>query len=224
MNVHRGILVVLACTLAAAACGPDAPSASPSTAVIADISPLPSPSPSTAPGASAKPSPSPSARPTATPAATPTPAPTPTPTPTPWNAYTSKRFHYKIQYPPGWVVTPGSARLSDAFDAYDYPYVYVARDTVSGIASVSLTITSDVAYLKSHYKAKVVSNKAIKLAGWPGRIITLRGSDKGLAVLIQHIIVAKGRVGYTIDMWGEYAKAAADRALFKRIYGTWRAT
>ncbi len=89
---------------------------------------------------------------------------------------------------------------------------------------MSITVTRNVAYFKSHYKAKVISNKPIKLAGWSGRIVTLRGKDQGQTILIQHILVAKGRVGYTIEMWGDDGGAASDRALFKQIYGTWRAT
>ena len=144
----------------------------------------------------------------------------------PWKSYTSKRYHYKIQYPPTWIVTPGSAGISDQYDAYDYPVLYVSRDTVpsGSIASVRLTISHDIAWYKSHYKTVVVSNKSIKVAGWSGRLLILRGTDNGRTVLIQHLVVAKGRVGYTLNLYGDNNTAGADRALFKRIYGTWRPT
>ena len=104
--------------------------------------------------------------------------------------------------------------------------MYVSRDTVpsGSYASVNLTISHDIAWYKSHYKAKVISNKSIKLAGWPGRILTMRGSDNGRTVLIQHLVVAKGRVGYTLNMYGDNENAGVDKAFFKRMYGTWRAT
>jgi hypothetical protein len=153
-----------------------------------------------------------------------TPQATPAPTPTPWKAYTSKRYHYKIQVPPAWIMTPGKAGYSDQFDDFGYPYVYVYRDTVSGTASVSVTLTHTLPYYKSHYKTKVLSNKPIKLAGWSGRIVTMRGTDQGQTILIQYILVAKGHVGYNIELWGEDTNASADRVLFKQIYRTWRAT
>jgi hypothetical protein len=142
----------------------------------------------------------------------------------PWKAYKSKRFHYSIKYPPTWIVTPGSVKLADQFDEFSYPVAYVSRDVVTTSVSVSLTVSHDVAYYKSHYKAKVVSNKAIKLAGWSGRMIIFRGTDDGRILLFQHIILAKGRVAYFLDMVGDNADANADKALFKKMYLTWRPT
>jgi hypothetical protein len=123
-------------------------------------------------------------------------------------------------------VTPGGAGLADQFDDFGLPVVYVSRDTVSSgaIASVSLTVARDIRLFKSHYRTTVLSNKAIKIDGWSGRIVLLRGKDNGRTILIQHIVVAKGRVGYTLQMLGDNETAAADRALFKKIYGTWNAT
>jgi len=155
-----------------------------------------------------------------------TPAPTPKATPTPWQSYTSKRYRYKIKYPPGWVVTPGAAGISDQFDGYDWPYVYVDRDTVSSgsIVSISKTVTHDVAYWKSHFHATVTSNKPITIAGWSGRMLTFRGTSNGQTVFFQHIILGKGRVGYFLDMYGLNTSTVADKALFKQMYSTWRPT
>jgi hypothetical protein len=127
-------------------------------------------------------------------------------------------------YPPTWVATPGSRKFADSYDGYDYPYVYVSRDTVPGTVSISLSVTSDVAYYKSHYKAKVISNKAIKLKGWSGRIITYKGKRSGVNLIIKRIILAKGNVGYFLSMNGEAATADADKALFKKMYRTFRPT
>jgi hypothetical protein len=188
------------------------PSASAVIAAAASSAPSPSPSPT------------PSTAPTATPQPTPTLAPTPAPTPIPWKTYTSKRYHYKIKYPPDWIVTPGTTKLSDAFDHFDYPYIYVFRDTVTGSVSISATVTAQVAFYKSHYKAKLVSNASITLAGWSGRLLTFSGVDDGLKVIIKEAIVGKGKVGYFITMFGEPANAEADRDLFKKMYLTWRPT
>jgi hypothetical protein len=198
--------------------------------------PAPSSPASAAPGASAviaavassppSPSPSPTATtaPTATPQPTPTLAPTPAPTPVPWKTYTSKRYHYKIKYPPDWIVTPGTTKLSDSFDNFGYPYIYVFRDLVTTSVSISGTVTLQVAFYKSHYKAKLVSNASITLAGWPGRLLTFSGVDGGLKVIIKEAIVGKGKAGYFITMFGEPANAEADRDLFKKMYLTWRPT
>lgn len=182
-------------------------------------SPTSSPSPSSSPDATASP--------TATPSATPSPTPTPKPTPVPWKAYTSKLFHYKVTYPPSWIVTPGTARLTDQFDGFGYPYAYIWRDVVSAgsIASVSLTVNHAIATMKSHFHAKVVSNKSIRLAGgYSGRILVFTGIDNGLKVTFRRIFLAKGRVGYFLDLYGDSTEAAADAALFKKLYLSWRPT
>jgi hypothetical protein len=205
-----------------ASCGSQATPAPSSPA-----SPAPSPSALTAVASappSASPSPKPSVAPTPTPQPTPTLAPTPAPTPVPWKTYTSSRFHYKMKHPPDWVVTPGTAKVSDAYDNFDYPYIYVFRDLVSTSVSISATVTSEIAYYKSHYKAKLVSNASITLAGWPGRILTFTGTDNGVKVIIKKVIVGKGQAGYFLTMYGEPANAEADRNLFKKMYLTWRPT
>jgi hypothetical protein len=103
-----------------AACGDNPATPVPSTALaVANATAVPSPSPS--PSATPQASPSPTARATVAPTATP--KPTPVPTPVPWKSYTSKRYHYKIQYPPTWIVTPGTGGYSDQFDDFSYPIV-----------------------------------------------------------------------------------------------------
>jgi hypothetical protein len=197
------------------------------TSAVAQATPSPTPSPTPSASPSPSPSPTPSPTPTATPSASPTasPSPTPAPTPTPWLSFTSKRYHYKISYPLGWVVTPGSAGYPDQFDDYGYPYVYIDRDTVAGTASVNLTIPHEVAYFKSHYKAKLVSTTKVRLAGgYVGKMLTYNGTDQGVKVVIREVLVAKGHHGYFLTMYGETAKAKADLATFKRMYGTWRPT
>jgi len=219
MNTRRIIVsLLIAGVVAACDSGTTSPAPAASAAVAVISSPAPSPSPSVAPS----PSPSPTPSPTATPSATPTPPPTPAPTPEPWKTYKSARFHYLIKYPPIWIVTPGTSKLSDQFDNFQSPYLYVFRDTVSGTISVSLTVSHDIAYLKSHYKAKLSSNKPIRLAGWPGRILIFTGVEDGQKVLIQHIVLGKGSVAYFIDMDGDLSGATADRAMFKKLYLTWR--
>jgi hypothetical protein len=123
-------------------------------------------------------------------------------------------------------VTPGGAGIADQFDRYVEPYVYVERDLVpsGSTVSMSLTVTHDVAYYKSHFDATLTSNTSIKLAGWSGRLLMFRGKWHGQTVFDQRIILAKGRVAYYLDMQGLNTSAVADRALFKQIYTTWRPT
>jgi hypothetical protein len=177
---------------------------------------------STAPSASA--SAKPSIAPTPTPQPTPTLAPTPAPTPVPWKTYSSSRFHYKMKYPPDWVVTPGTSKLSDTYDNFGYPYIYVYRDLVSTSVSISATVTAQIAYYKSHYRGKLLSNASITLAGWSGRLLTFSGVDDGVKVIIKEAIIGKGKAGYFITMFGEKENATADRDLFKKMYLTWRPT
>jgi hypothetical protein len=195
------------------------------------VSPEPSPSPSvlaaasTAPEPTAEPTPSPTPTPTATPEPTASPTPSPKPTPTPWAAYRSKRFHYKIKYPPTWIVTPGNSRLSDLFDDFGMHALYVERDTIrTGRISLSLTESSQVAIYKSHYKAKVIARKSLRIAGWPARLITMKGTDDGRKLYIQAIFVASGRVGYFLTLYSDDGNRKADQALFKKIWKTFRRT
>jgi hypothetical protein len=226
----RALAIVLA-VLSVVACdsSPTGPKASGSAAAFANTSPAAATSPSTRPSASPSPSTKPlaSTSPTASPSPTPSPTPTPKPTPVPWKAYTSKLYHYKVTYPPSWIVTPGSARLTDQFDGFGYPYVYIWRDVVPAgrYASVSLTVSHDIATTKSHYHAKVVSNKSIRLAGgYSGKIVVYTGTDHGLKITIRRIFVAKGRVGYFLDLFGDSTAATGDAALFKKMYLSWRPT
>ena len=55
-------------------------------------------------------------------------------------------------------------------------------------------------------------------------MLTFRGTDNGQTVFFQRINIGKGRVGYFLDMYGLNTSSAADRALFKQIYTTWRPT
>jgi len=213
-----GIALLLA--LVVAGCG--STTTTPSPSALAAVEPSASTSGSPGPSPTAVPTATPQA--TATPEPTPTASPTPAPTPTPWKSYTSKRYHYKMKYPPDWIVTPGSAKFSDQFDGYGYPYVYVSRDVVSSgsTASISLTTSHNIAYYKSHYKAKVLVNKAITVAGWPGRLLIMSGVDNGVKMQFQRVHLARGRVGYFIIMDGLYQDGKPDKTLFRKIYLTFK--
>lgn len=218
--MHR-VALALVVALLVVGCGTTTPSSSPSPlAIVPPSAAAASPSPSSTAAPTATP------RPTATPVPTASPSPTPAPTPVPWLGYTSKRFHYKIKYPPTWVVTPGSAKLSDQFDGFTYPYVFVSRDVVSrgATASVSLTTTRQIAYYKSHYKGKVLVNKAVRVGGWSGRLLIFSGTDNGVKLLYQQVNVARGRVGYFIEMESYLENAKADKVLFKKVYSTFKPT
>lgn len=189
-----------------------APSASVAAAASSEASsePLASEEPSAAPD------------PTTTPAPTATAVPTAAPTPVPWKKFTSARYKYSVKYPPDWIVTKGSAKLADQIDDYSTHFVFLSRDTVSGIASVGLTVTHDTASIKSHYHGKLLSNKKVTVNGWPGRILTFTGTDNGRKLYIQHLILAKGKVGYIVEMFSDRGAAGADQALFKKIYKTFK--
>jgi hypothetical protein len=220
-----GIAIPIIVALAAAGCGDatSSPTMAPpaSDAVVAEASPTaaqPTSSPRVAqatPTATASPSARPSPSPTVA-------APTPAPTPTPWKTHKSKRFRYSVRYPADWVVTPGSAKRADQLDDSSTHFVFITRDTVRGVASVSLTVDHDIATFKSHYKAKLLSNKRVTLRGWKGRLLTFNGRDDGRKIYIQHLVIAKGRVGYIIEMFSDRGSAKPDKALFKKIYKTFK--
>ena len=222
---RKWILPALAAAVLVGACDTSVP---PSATPIGNVAQATiSPSVAASQSASASPSPtlSPTATATATPSATPTPSPTPAPTPAPWKTYKSKRFHYRIKYPPEWVVTPGSNKLADQIDDFGDHVIYVSRDVVTGgTLSISLTVSHDIGTYKSHYKAKLLSNTSISLQGYSGKMLVFSGRDNGLNVLIQHIIIGKGNTAYFLTMFSGRSQIKADKALFKKIYRTWKPT
>lgn len=219
--------LAIAALLVAVVVGACGGTATPVPSSVAVTDPSPSAASSVLPGATSSPSVEPpaSTAPTVAPTATPTVAPTPAPTPVPWKTYTSKLFHYKMSYPPDWIVTPGTATRSDEYDNYGYPYIYVTRDTVSTSVSISRTVSFEIAYFKSHYKTKLVSNQGIKLAnGYTGRLLTFNGTDDGVKVVIKELIVGKGKIGYFLTMFGQTENGVADRTLFRKMFESWRPT
>ena len=191
---------------------------------LASAEPAASPASSVALAANPSPSASPSPTPTASPSPTASPTPTPAPTPVPWKTYKSARFKYRMSYPSEWVVTPGTAKRADQYDDYDTHFVYVSRDTVSTYVDLPGTVADEKAVLKSHYRAKQLTDKKISLAGYTGRLITFSGVNEGRKLYIQVIVIKRGAVGYFIEMFSDIGAQPADRKLFNRMYKTFKPT
>jgi hypothetical protein len=217
MSTRSGILAVWAIGLILVVTG-CAGNQTPAASVAATTSPASSvalaPSPS--------PSPSPTATPEPTPEPTATPTPTPVPTPEPWKLYKSKRFKYQMKYPPDWVVTPGSSTRADQYDDFASHYVYVSRDTVSTSVDLEGTVAHEKALFKSHYKAKVLTDKKVNVGAYSGRLVTFSGVNDGRKLYIQVVIIKRGAVGYFIEMFSDPGQEAADRKLFLRMYNSFK--
>ena len=226
----RTIVVLLLLIAVSGVAGGCAGTPSAAASPEASLSSAPSPSSSAALIASSAPTatgtPTATATPTATPTAEPTatPSPSPTPTPVPWAIHKSKVFKYQIKYPPDWIVTPGSASRADLIDDFDSRYVYIDRDTVSTSVDVTGTVDQEKAYYKSHYKAKLVSDKKVHVGSLSGRLLTFNGVDDGRKVRIQHLIIARGKVGYFVTMYSDPGNEAADAKLFLRMYNSFKPT
>ena len=215
MSTRSGILAVWAIGLIVviAGCGGNQ---TPAASVAATASPASSVA------LAASPSPSPTATPEPTPTPTATPTPTPVPTPEPWKVYKSKRFKYQMKYPPDWVVTPGSSTRADQFDDFASHYVYVSRDTVSTSVDLEGTVAHEKALFKSHYKAKVLTDKKVAVGSYSGRLVTFSGVNDGRKLYIQVVIIKRGAVGYFIEMFSDPGQEAADRKLFLRMYNSFK--
>ncbi len=209
---------LLAAVLVGCGQGP-APTSQPVPAPAGDIAVAPS-------TPSVEPSIAPVATPTPTPAATPTPTPTPSPTPTPepWQSFTSKKLRYSIKYPPDWVVTPATPGYSEQFDDRGITFVFVDRYPGFGgsVTALERSAKAEVAYYKSHYDAKVLSNRKAKVAGLPGRLIKMTGNVDGVETYFQVLLVAKGRMEYRLDWQSPDDDQDADKALFERIYKSFK--
>jgi hypothetical protein len=148
-------------------------------------------------------------------------SPSPPPSPRPWKTYRSGRFHYSIKYPPNWVATPGSAKLPDSFDDFER-FVYVSRTTVSGTVSLSLTVTFETNYMKSHYRAKLLTSASLTAAGWPAKLLTFNATRDGRRFYVQELIAVKGSAAYFLVWWSDRGNEVVDRSVFRRIFGTFR--
>jgi hypothetical protein len=166
----------------------------------------------------------PTASPTATPDPTATPVPTPKPTPVPWAVYKSKRFKYQIKHPPDWIVTPGSSSRADQIDDFASHYVFLERDTVSTWVDIKATVDAQKAFYKSHFKAKLTSDKKVSVGSLSGRLLTFNGSEDGRKFRIQHLIIARGKVGYFVTMFSDPGNEKADAKLFLRMYNSFKPT
>jgi hypothetical protein len=209
------LIVVLLMLAIVGACGGAANTTSPSGSAI----------PIVAISTNESSTPSPSAL-TATPSPTGTAHSTPTlePTPAPWKTFRSKQYHYAITYPPGWHATAGGPHKSDVIGMYGPPRVYISRDADAATGALSLTVEADIAYTKSHYRGKVVSNKAIKLAGYSGRLITYEIDRSGLQMVSQSLIIAKGHTMYFMTLEGLAYLAKTDDATFRKVYKSFKPT
>ena len=199
-------------------CGQNAATDQPASPAASDVAAVPSSAPSERPSAA------PEATPTPTPEPSPTPSPTPTPTPEPWQKYSSKKFKYSIKYPPDWVVTPSTPGYSDMFDDRASTFVFVDRDVVDAgsVAALERTVKAQKAYFKSHFDAKVVSDRKVNVAGWKGRLVKMTGYNEGLETYFQLLMLTKGRVGYFLEMQTVDDSRDEDKTLFERIYKTFK--
>jgi hypothetical protein len=209
-----GLAAVCMIVVATTACG--------GSQAPADATAAASPASSVALAANPSPSPSPSASPSPTPTASPT--PTPVPTPEPWKTYSSKRFKYRMSYPPEWVVTPGTSKRADQYDDFSSHFVFASRDTVSTTVDLAGTVATEKALLKSHYKAKQISDKKISLGSYSGRSMTFSGVDDGRKLYIQVLTIRRGAVAYFIEMFSDAGNEADDKKLFYRMYKTFKPT
>jgi hypothetical protein len=137
--------------------------------------------------------------------------------------YTSKRYHYTIEYPRYWTVTPGVRNASDQYDGGG-PVIYISRYVDSRTVSLSDVVKSDAAWYKRQYGAKVVASKAVKVAGYAGRLISYRGVDDDTNVAIQSLRLVKGRIVYDLSAIGEPINAKGDADFFRGIYETFKPT
>ena len=129
-----------------------------------------------------------------------------------------------MKYPPDWVVTPATPGYSEQFDDRGITFVFVDRYPGVGgsVTALERSAKAEVAYYKSHYDAKVLSNKKARVAGLPGRLIKMTGNVDGVETYFQVLLVAKGRMEYRLDWQSPDGDHEADKALFERMYKSFK--
>ena len=89
---------------------------------------------------------------------------------------------------------------------------------------MAIEVAAEKALLKSHYKAKLLSDKKISLGRYSGRLMTFSGVDDGRKLYIQVLTIRRGAVAYFIEMFSDTGTEADDRKLFYRMYKTFKPT
>jgi hypothetical protein len=120
-------------------------------------------------------------------------------------------------------VTPGSAKLPDSFDNFER-FVYVSRTSISGKVSLALTVTFETNYMKSHYRARLLTSASLTAGGWPAKLLTLNATRDTRRFYVQELVIAKANAAYFLVWWSDRGNEPSDRSLFRRIFKTFHRT
>jgi hypothetical protein len=182
----------------------------------------------------------PSTTPTAAPSASNGPTPQPTiPLAERPRTFQSKRYGYSFQYPvnigegpkaialvptqaepAGWDEIGDGDGDSTFVDTEDVLLRMRTRQRPAG-ATLSTTVESDIAWFKSHFRAKVQKTSKVRIDGYSGRLVTFTGVRRnGDEVFIQDVVVvAKARI-LRIYIFTFAGNEAHDRRWFRDIFET----
>ena len=129
-----------------------------------------------------------------------------------------------MKYPPDWVATPATPGYGDSFDDRGSMFVFVDRDVVSAgsVAALERTAKAEIAYYKSHYDAKVLSNKKAKVAGWNGRLIKMTATSTAWRPTSSCCCWPRVEWATSLDWSSEDDDREADKALFERMYKSFK--
>jgi hypothetical protein len=77
-------------------------------------------------------------------------------------------------------------------------------------------------YMRSHYRAKLLTSASLTAAGWPAKLLTFDATRDGRRFYVQELIAVKRNAAYFLVWWSDRGHEAVDRSLFGKIFRTFR--
>jgi hypothetical protein len=136
-----------------------------------------------------------------------------------WSVFTSKRYGFRMAYPPDWDASV-SDKSEDVFiSPIDAENVFAYRYKSDGF-TLNQFVQELVRYNKAH-RYPLRTNVAFTLAGKKARLLTFRGAlSDGTKVVAYSVLALNGVWVYELDWFSPVGLEVTDLATFKEMLGT----
>ena len=139
-----------------------------------------------------------------------------------WQWNTSTRFKYRMAYPVGWTLKPGTTKYADAYYGFDDNAVFASRGRNQGLSLSQLSgaLSRYLPQITSVKSPKVLSNKAGRLGPLPARKIEYTYSAGGKRYYSLMYLAVSGSDYYVVEYETQRKTTDEDRVLAARFAAT----